>query len=298
MYYLVYSLFYLLSLIPWRIMYFISDGFYVLTYYIIGYRKKVVMNNLLIAFPEKTEAERVRIAKDFYHQLIDTFIETIKMLSISRKELNKRFVCNYEVLNDLYETGKNVHIHGGHFFNWEYLNLAYCANTKYPFIGVYIPLSNQVMDKIIYKMREKFGTILIAADKFRTQFHQHVNKRYALALGADQNPGNPKGSYWVSFFGKMAPFVTGPERSAYTTNAAILFGTYYRVKRGYYRSELKLITMEPNSFKRGHLTLIFRDYLEEQIRLRPSNYLWSHRRWKFEFDPSKHSALAHESIES
>ncbi len=272
-------------------MYLISDAFYVLIYYVFGYRKDVVMGNLLIAFPEKTEKERIRIAKDFYHQLIDTFMETIKMISISRKELNKRFVCNYEVMNDLYETGKNVQLHGGHFFNWEYLNLAYCANSTYPFIGVYIPLSNKVMDRIMIKMRGKFGTILIAADKFKTQFHYHVNKRYALALGADQNPGNPRGSYWLSFFSKKAPFVTGPERSAFSTNSAIIFGTYYRVKRGYYRSELKLITTTPNTLQRGELTKLFRDFLEEQIRLRPSNYLWSHRRWKFEYDEIKYKSL-------
>ena len=272
-------------------MYVLSDGLYALAYYVFGYRKAVVMNNLLIAFPEKTEAERIRIAKDFYHQLIDTFIETIKMISISRAELNKRFVCNYEVMNDLYETGKNVQLHGGHFFNWEYLNLAYCANTKYPFIGVYIPLSNKVMDQIMIKMRGKFGTILMPADKFKTQFHQYSNKRFALALGADQNPGNPRVAYWLSFFGKKAPFVTGPERCAFSTNAAIIFGTYYPVKRGYYRSELKLITTEPNQLQRGELTKLFRDFVEEQIKLRPSNYLWSHRRWKFEFDETKHQRL-------
>lgn len=288
MYYLVYSFFYLLSLTPWRIMYLISDGFYFLAYYVLGYRKTVVMNNLLIAFPEKTEKERIRIAKDFYHQIIDTFIETIKMISISKEELNRRFVCNYEVMNDLYDTGQNVHLHGGHFFNWEYLNLAYCANSKYPFIGVYIPLSNKVMDKIILKMRTRFGTIVMPADKFKTQFHQYVNKRYALALGADQNPGNPRGSYWLTFFNKMTPFVTGPERSAFSINPAIIFSTYYKVKRGYYRSELKLITNHPNVLQRGELTKLFRDFLEEQIRLRPANYLWSHRRWKFEYDEKKY----------
>ena len=273
-------------------MYLISDAFYVLIYYVFGYRKGVVMGNLLIAFPEKTEKERIRIAKDFYHQLIDTFMETIKMISISKEELNKRFVCNYEVMNDLFETGQNVQLHGGHFFNWEYLNLAYCANSVYPFIGVYIPLSNKVMDRIMIKMRGKFGTILIAADKFKTQFHYHVNKRYALALGADQNPGNPRGSYWLPFFGKMTPFVTGPERSSFSVKPAIIFGTYYRIKRGYYRSELKLITTSPNALQRGELTKLFRDFLEEQIRLRPSNYLWSHRRWKFEYDEEKYGKMA------
>ncbi|OIR05055.1 lipid A biosynthesis lauroyl acyltransferase [mine drainage metagenome] len=291
MYYLVYSIFYLLSLIPWWIMYRISDGIYFLIYYVFGYRKEVVLNNLLIAFPDKTEKERIRIAKDFYHQFVDTFLEIIKLISISEKELNKRFVCNYEVMNDLFDSGKNVQLHAGHFFNWEFWNLAYSANSLYPLIGVYIPLSNKVMDKIIYKMRSRFGTILIAADKFRTQFHNHQNKRYALALGADQNPGNPKASYWLTFFGKMTPFITGPERGSFSANPAIIFSNFYPVKRGYYKSELTLITTEPNTLQKGELTKLYRDFLEEQIKLRPSNYLWSHRRWKFEFDESKYGNL-------
>jgi KDO2-lipid IV(A) lauroyltransferase len=147
------------------------------------------------------------------------------------------------------------------------------------------------MDKIMIRMRTRFGTIVIPVDKFKTQFHSYANKRYALALGADQNPVNPRLSYWLSFFGKPTPFVTGPERCAFTTNSAIIFGTYYRVKRGYYRSELKLITTEPNTLERGELTKLFRDFLEDQIRLRPSNYLWSHRRWKWEFDQTKHGNL-------
>lgn len=291
MYYLVYSFFYLLSLVPWWIMYRISDGIYFLIYYVFGYRKEVVINNLLIAFPEKTEKERIRIAKDFYHQFVDTFLETIKLISISEKELNKRFVCNYEVMNDLFDSGKNVQLHAGHFFNWEFWNLAYSANSLYPLIGVYIPLSNKVMDKIIFKMRSRFGTILIAGDKFRTQFHNHINKRYALALGADQNPGNPQASYWLWFFGRLTPFITGPERGSFSANPAIVFSTFYPIKRGYYRSELKLITIEPNTLQKGELTKLYRDFLEEQIKLRPSNYLWSHRRWKFEFDESKYGNL-------
>src|ERR1051326_7688 len=113
MYYIVYGFFYLLSLLPWRLMYIISDGIYLIVYYLLRYRKDVVMNNLMIAFPEKTGEERIRIMKDFYKGFIDNFIETIKIFSISGEELNKRFVCNFEVVNDLYSTGKKVQLHSG-----------------------------------------------------------------------------------------------------------------------------------------------------------------------------------------
>lgn len=291
MYYILYPLFYLLSLIPFWVMYRISDAIYALTYYVFGYRKKVVLNNLLIAFPEKTEKERIRIAKDFYHQLIDTFLETIKMISISREELNKRFVANYEVVNEFYQGGQNVQLHAGHFFNWEYVNLAYSANLKFDFLGVYMPLTNKVMNKIIVDMRSKFGTILIPAYHFKTQFHQYVKNKYALALAADQNPGNPLSAYWTTFFGKMAPFITGPERGAISQNTAIFFSTFYRIKRGYYKSEFTLFTTTPQQFAKGEITKAYRDFIENEIRLRPANYLWSHRRWKFEFDETKYGKL-------
>lgn len=116
MYYIIYPLFYLLSLLPWRVLYFIADGLYVLVFYFFSYRKKVVLNNLLIAFPDKTEKERIRIAKDFYHNFIDTIVETIKMISISTKEADKRLVGNIDVLNELYSSGKNVQLLAGHFF--------------------------------------------------------------------------------------------------------------------------------------------------------------------------------------
>lgn len=291
MYYILYPLFYLLSLIPWWIMYRLSDGIYFFTYYVFGYRKDVVMKNLLIAFPEKTEKERIRIAKDFYHQLIDTFLETIKLISISRKELDKRFVANYEVVNDLYESGQNVQLHAGHFFNWEYVNLAYSANLKFDFVGVYMPLTNKVMNKIIVDMRSKFGTILIPAYHFKTKFHQYAKNRYALGLAADQNPGNPLNAYWMPFFGKMAPFITGPERGAITQNTAIFFANFYRLKRGYYKSEFVLFTTTPQQFAKGEITKAYRTFVENEIKQRPSNYLWSHRRWKFEFDESKYGNL-------
>ncbi len=148
MYPIVYGIFYLLSLLPWRVLYLISDGLYLLVYYIIGYRKKVVFQNLAIAFPEKTMAERTRIAKDFYHNFIDSFIETIKLLFISEISFRKRFTVNIDVLNNLYAGTQNVQIVAGHYFNWEFANLGVSLDSKFPFIGVYMPLSNKIFDKL------------------------------------------------------------------------------------------------------------------------------------------------------
>ncbi len=253
------------------------------------------MNNLITAFPEKTEKERVQIANEMYHQLIDTFLETIKLLSISKKELNKRFKCNYEVVNDLFESGQNVQLHGGHFFNWEYVNLAYCANLKYPFIGVYQPMSNKNVNKVMYKMREKFGTHLVSVSNFNREFIKLSRGRYVLTLGGDQNSSNMENSYWLPFFGKMAPFVTGPERMSTAKNTAIVFSTTYRTKRGYYQSEFSLYTTEPKLLPKGEITIAFRNFLEDQIRQRPSNYLWTHKRWKHPYDEEKYKEMTLET---
>ena len=272
-------------------MYGISDILYLLIYRVFGYRKKVVMNNLMTAFPEKTEKERTKIANEMYHQLFDTFLETIKLISISKKELNKRFKCNYEVVNELFESGQNVQLHGGHFFNWEYVNLAYCANIIYPFIGVYQSMTNETFDRIMYKMRGKFGTHLIPVNNFNREFIKLSRGRYVLTLGGDQNSSNMENAYWIPFFGKMAPFVTGPERMSVAKDTAIVFSTTYRIKRGYYQSELSLFTKEPKTFAKGKITIAFRDFLENQIRQRPSNYLWTHKRWKRQYDAEKYKDM-------
>ena len=291
MYYLIYGFLYLLSLIPWPIMYGISDMVYGLIYYIIRYRKDVVLRNLSIAFPEKTEKQRIQIAKEFYHNFTDTFIETIKLLSISTKNFEKRFTCtDIHVLNDLYATGQSVELVSGHYFNWEFGNLGLARLSKYPFLGVYMPLSNPAFNKIVYDLRSRYGTILLPATQFRTAFLKYAKETYMLGLVADQSPGGPDHVYWTEFFGKMTPFVKGPEKGARVNNTAVIYAYYYKVKRGHYKVDLKLLTTEPSSFAEGQLTKKMIREIEASIRQNPANYLWSHRRWKFEFDPEKYQS--------
>lgn len=291
MYPIVYGLFYLLSLLPWRILYLISDALYLLVYYVIGYRKKVVFDNLKIAFPEKTTAERERIAKDFYHNFIDSFIEIIKLLSVSEQRFRKRFTINIDVLNDLYAGNQNVEIVSGHYFNWEYANLGVSLDSKFPFIGVYMPLSNKVFDKLIYRLRTKFGSLLVPASEFKSNFHQYAKNRYALGLVADQNPGNPGKAYWTNFFGKPAPFARGPEKGAKMNNTAIVYAHFYKIKRGHYRLDFELVTTTPNDYPDGALTKLLVKKVEESVRKIPANYLWSHRRWKWSHEAGKYGHL-------
>jgi KDO2-lipid IV(A) lauroyltransferase len=287
----VYGFFYLLSLLPWKVLYFISDGIYALVYYVIGYRRDIVMNNLSIAFPDKTEKERLQIAKGFYHNFIDTFIETIKLLSVSKKQFSKRVTTNVELLNELYPSGQSVIITAGHFFNWEFANLSMSAFCDYPFVGVYMPLSNKTFNRMIVHLRKKFGTLLVAATNFKAEYAPYLKMQHAIGLVADQNPGNPTNGYWYPFFGKLAPFVKGPERSAKGLNAAIVMVNFYKKKRGYYNIHCTLLTTTPKDYKAGEITKQLVHFVEDCVRQNPSNYLWSHRRWKHQFNEERHGHL-------
>jgi KDO2-lipid IV(A) lauroyltransferase len=196
-----------------------------------------------------------------------------------------------EVVNEYYDKIDRVEMITGHFFSWEFANLGASLTSKYPFLVVYMPISNKIFDKIMYNMRSKFGTVLIPSTKFKTQFHQHTKNKYNLILVADQNPGIPKNAYWLPFFGKMAPFVKGPEKGAKRNNTAIFYAHFYRIKRGYYKANMEFITDNPNSFAEGELTKLLIKKVEDSVRKQPAGYLWSHRRWKHIFDENKYGHL-------
>jgi KDO2-lipid IV(A) lauroyltransferase len=292
MYYLVYGLLWLISLLPFSVLYFISDIFYGLIYYVVGYRKKVVMNNLLIAFPEKTEKERIRIAKKFYHHFTDTFIETIKLLSITERGLKKRFTINIDEINSVFDSGQNLLIVSAHYFNWEIANAGTSLFIKYPLITAYLPIDNKVFNKFIYNLRTRFkNAILIDATKFRNQFYPYLKTRFALGLVADQKPLNPRSAYWVPFFNEWMPFVKGPEKTSKGYNTAVAYLHFYPVKRGHYNLDYQMITTTPQDFNDGQLVKKLIQITEECIRKQPAAYLWSHNRWKWKFNEEEYGDL-------
>jgi KDO2-lipid IV(A) lauroyltransferase len=283
MYYIVYGILYTFSLLPLRVLYLFSDIAYFIVYYISGYRKKIVLSNLLIAFPEKTDKERVNIAKQFYLNFTDTLIESLKMISMSTKELERRSKGEFDYINSLIGKGYSVNVMAGHQFNWEFANLLYAKNLKAPFAGIYMTINNKIFDKIFLKFRARYGTILISAQDFKNKKQDVFNKQYVFALAADQNPGNPAGAYWLHFFGKPVPFISGPAKGAVKNNTAVVYVAFHKVKRGYY--EFKTIPIAENgaSYTPEQLTLLYKNAVEDTIRKDPANYLWSHRRWKWEW---------------
>lgn len=285
MYYLVYGSLYVLSLMPLGILYLFSDFAYFLIYYVIGYRKEVVFNNLKQGFPEKTEKERKKIAKKFYRNFTDTFIEAIKMISASDRFIEKRFHADWEYVNKYHGNGRSVQFLMGHNFNWEWANLVAAKRLKYLFLAVYMPLTNKVMDRLFYNLRAKRGTKLLPATNMQEAMMPYRHLQYLLALVADQNPGVPAKAWWFNFFGKPAPFVKGPEKGARNNNTIVIFVFIHKPKRGHYEMVFSLAEENPNALPEATLTRKFVRYLENVIRQYPDMWLWSHRRWKYDWKP-------------
>ena len=285
MYYIVYGFLYAFSLLPLRVLYLFSDIAYFFFYPVFGYRKKVVMANLLQAFPEKTEKERIIIAKKFYKNLFDMFLETIKMISVSDKFITKRFTANWELLRSLESTGKSVQVHLGHNFNWEWGNSILTNYTAFKFLAVYMPIKNKIFERLFYKLRTRNGAIFLKATTMREEFLPYSHTHYLLGLIADQSPGHPGNAWWFNFFNKPTPFLKGPAKGAILNDTAVVFAFIHKPRRGSYEAVLKLATTDPASLTEQELTEKFVVYLEERIRQYPDMWLWSHRRWKWEWKP-------------
>lgn len=285
MYYIIYGFLYLFSLLPFPVIYLFSDFIYFLLYYVFSYRKETVIKNLRIAFPEKSDAELKKISKQVFHNLTDTFMEIIKVISMSDKTFEKRCQGDFTAVNELIKKGKNVQMHAGHQFNWEYGSLLMAKEIQsIPTYAVYIPLKNKAMERLFLKIRQKFGTRFIKATEFKERREEIFKERFAFFLGADQNPGSPASAYWQNYFGKPAPFITGPEVGGIKNDAAIVFVRSKILKRGHYLVECTVYAESGASTQTGEITNAFRDFLEKIIREQPHNYLWTHRRWKWDYN--------------
>lgn len=285
MYQLAFAALYVFSLLPMRVLYLLSDIVAFLMYSVFGYRKKVVMDNLLQAFPEKAEHERRTIAKKFYRNFVDHWAETLKLLSAGRRTMNKMATGNYEIFHQLHATGKSVQVNLGHFFNWELMTVHTGINQPYTFLTVYLPQSNKIMNRLVLYLRGRWGNPLLSSSDMARAIIPWRKKQYLLALGADQRPAFPDSAYWLNFLGKPAGFVKGPEKFARGQGIPVVMMTTTRVKRGHYHFDFFLLADDPKSLPDGELIRRYVRHLEENIRLQPDLYLWSHKRWKHEFKP-------------
>ena len=282
-YIISYPFLFLVSKLPFRSLYLLSDAVRILLFNFLGYRKQVIMNNLKLALPHLTDKERNTIKKSFQRHFCDLFLEIIKSMGMSKKEMLKRFqIKNIEVLTQFEKQNRSAFIICGHYASWEWMmSLGY--HMKHVGYGLYKPIGNPYFDKLIKKIRSKHNAYMIpiqTAISIITAKEQN-NERGVYGFASDQSPRPKPLSYWRSFMGIEVPVYTGAERLARSLNIPVLFGKINRVKRGFYEVEFKVISDQSASTKEYFITDTFTTWLEEQITADPSQYLWTHKRFKY-----------------
>ncbi len=285
-YIISYSFVWLLHLLPEPVLYLLSDLLYLLMYHVVGYRKKVVYDNLEKAFPEYDKSEIRRIAKKFFHHLSDLFLESAVFPFYSKSKALKRITYkNPELLNELYSKGKQVMAVLGHYGNWEYLSTLGLA-IDYPVVAIYKPLRNRHFDRMVQKNRKAYGVIPVPMEKIARkliEYRKNSTPVLTLFLG-DQRPQFHQIHYWTKFMGRETPMFLGTEKLARKLDAAVVFLKIRKLKRGRYEVEAELICEGPEDLKPFEITDRHVRILENLIREEPAYWLWSHRRWKHSYE--------------
>ena len=269
-----------LSLLPYPLLYLLSDIIFLIMYRVIGYRKKVVFTNLRNSFPNKSKQELKKIMSDFYRHLCDIIMESVKGFTISEKQLRKRLIIkNPEFSNYFADKGQSIIFVGGHYNNWEICAQAFAMYSNHKCIGIYKPLSNAFINDKIYTSRSKYGMHLISMKQTKKSFEDGDEPK-AIVFGSDQNPANPKRAHWVQFLNQDTGVLFGVERYAKEYDWPVVFVSISKAKRGYYEVEYSLVTDKPNKEPHGKITEDFTKRLEQDIINQPQYWLWSHKRWK------------------
>jgi KDO2-lipid IV(A) lauroyltransferase len=266
---------------PYWGLYVLSDFFFVIIYHIIGYRKKVVTQNLRNSFPEKSNVEILDIQRKFYHHLCDVSIETIKGYTVSKKKLLKRYVViNPELAEQYFNKKQNLIFLASHYGNWEYGILAMQHYLKHQMISLYMPLTNAYIEKYGTKVRSRFGMKMVPVQQTKEAFSGLDNIPKGVIMAADQSPSNIEKSIWVSFLNQNTACLHGPEAYAKKTNMPLLYFKISKPKRGYYQVKIEVLIDNPSTANLGEITKKYMQKVEMDINEQPEFWLWSHRRWK------------------
>lgn len=270
-----------ISRLPFPLLYGLSDFLFFLFYYMLGYRKKIVLGNIQRSFPELSHQQQVAICKKFYKHFCDLILESLKTFTISEKEVSKRVVCkNPEVIDKYYDRNQSVILAGGHYNNWEIFAVAVDQLIKHKTIGIYKPLSNLYFDKKMRETRSKYGLHMISTKIVKQVFEEEKKNLTATIFAIDQSPSNPKSAHWMKFLNQDTAVLFGAEKYAKEYNYPVVFGRLNKEKRGHYSLEFFDVTDQPAATAHGEITEKTTQILEQDIRHLPQYWLWSHRRWK------------------
>lgn len=279
---IIYPVLWLVSILPFRLLYILSDIIFFFLYHVAGYRKKTVRDNIFKAFPNLPEAERRRIERESFRHLCDIFLEMIKTTTISRKEIDKRFQFkNLQVYHDLEKKGKSIAMVCGHYASYEWV---ISVNHYISFRGfaIYKKIANKYFDKVVRDIRSKFGATLITTKQTIPLIEENQANGILGVYGfaTDQSPKASKIYHWADFMGIDSPVITGAEMIAKKYDMNVIFLRVKKVRRGYYEATFSVPFENPREVPDYQITETYLRMLEEQIREQPEFYLWTHKRWK------------------
>lgn len=281
-YLIVYPFLWFLSKLPFRLLYLFSDFVYLIVYYIIGYRKKTVRENLEMALPELSDADRLVIEKKSFHHLCDMFLEMIKTMSISKKEINERFVfTNLEVYQKLEEQDKSIAMMLAHYASYEWV-ISLNAHVKFSAFAIYKKIANPYFDKLVRRIRARFKANLITTKK-TIQYITKNKKNNLLSIygfASDQTPKLASTFHRQKFMGIEVPVHTGAEMLSKKYDMNVIFLKVKKVKRGYYEASFEILSENTKAVPNYEITDKYLKLVEEQIYEAPEFYLWTHNRWK------------------
>ena len=276
-----YGLLYLISLLPFSVLYVLSDGLYYLLYAIIGYRKQVVRDNLRRSFPTKTEQERLLIEKTYFRFLADNLIESLKSLSMSKKSFQKRFhLKNPEVITQFTDKKQSILLAMSHYANWEWSAPGLTSVLAVKTILVYKPLSNKSAEKVINGIRAKYGALMVPMKQSIRTIIEHQGETTITFMVSDQTPSARDNMHFVDFLNQPTAVFKGLEKIAKLTKSPIVYMHVERVKRGYYQAEFSVLEAKPLATAEDEITKKYNKKLENIIIANPAYWLWSHKRWK------------------
>jgi len=282
LYLLFYPLLWCISILPFRLLYLFSDFVYLIVYYLIGYRRQTVRDNLLLAFPDLSEKERLVIEKKSYRHLCDMFLEMAKTMTISKEEMNRRFkFTNLEVYKDLEKENKSIALMCAHYASYEWV-ISMNQFIAFPGYAIYKKIANPHFDKLVRDIRSKFKAYLITTKNtipvIQENERNHIHGVYGFA--SDQSPKASKAYHWANFMNIKTPVHTGAEMLAKKFDMNVIFLKVRKLRRGYYEATFEVLSKEVKNVPNYEITDHFLKLVEQQIYEAPEYYLWTHKRWK------------------
>ena len=281
-YILFYPVLWSISMLPFRLLYFFSDCIYFLIYYVIGYRKKTVRENLAIALPHLSNKERLVIEKKFFQHMCDLFLEMAKTMTISRREIERRYkFTNLEVYKELETKGKSIALMCAHYASYEWA-VSMNHHIDHKGFGIYKRIRNKYFDKLVIDIRSRFKAHLITTkETIPVISNNHRNKILSIyGFASDQSPKISSTYHWGKFMGIEVPVHTGAEMLAKKYDMNVIFLRTKKVKRGFYEGSFEILTEDVKSVPNYQITDKFLRLVEKQIYDAPEYYLWTHKRWK------------------